>query len=96
MTPGTPVTTDTSQSLDVSGWDKFIGLASVADTVEDLSGKLKTAIENSTSGFAGQIAAMLNSAGAWVYPGGKTFSFKQVAFSTNQDLIVHVTYVDPT
>lgn len=96
VTPGTPVTTDTSQSLDVSGWDKFIGLASVADTVEDLSGKLKTAIENSTSGFAGQIAAMLNSAGAWVYPGGKTFSFKQVAFSTNQDLIVHVTYVDPT
>ena len=31
----------------------------------------------------------------YVFPGGKTFTFKQAAFSDNQDLTALITYVDP-
>ncbi len=33
---------------------------------------------------------------SFVFPGGKTFAFKDAAFSENQDLIAHITYVDPS
>lgn len=32
----------------------------------------------------------------FVFPGGKTFLFKRVGFSENQDLVSHITYADPT
>ena len=32
----------------------------------------------------------------FVFPGGRTFAFKSVAFSDNQDLVSHITYADPT
>ncbi len=32
----------------------------------------------------------------FVFPGGKTFLFKEVAFSDHQDLVAHITYADPT
>jgi hypothetical protein len=31
----------------------------------------------------------------FVFPGGKSFAFKSVKFSPNQDLVCHITYVDP-
>ena len=31
----------------------------------------------------------------FVFPGGQTFAFKDVTFSENQDLVAHITYVDP-
>ncbi len=33
---------------------------------------------------------------SFVFPGGKTFAFKDAAFSDNQDLTTHITYVDPS
>lgn len=32
----------------------------------------------------------------FVFPGGRTFAFKNVYFSGNQDLVTHITYTDPT
>ncbi|KAL9060664.1 MAG: hypothetical protein Q9206_000928 [Seirophora lacunosa] len=32
----------------------------------------------------------------FVFPGGKTFAFKQMAFSDNQDLVAAITYAEPT
>jgi hypothetical protein len=32
----------------------------------------------------------------FVFPGGATFSFSDVAFSDNQDLVSHITYADPS
>jgi hypothetical protein len=32
----------------------------------------------------------------FVFPGGKAFTFKSVAFSDNQDLVCDITYADPT
>lgn len=95
-TPSAPVTTDNSQDIDESGWDKFVGLGDIADMVRDIKGKLLPAVQSATTGYESFIAAMLNSSGSWVYPGGKTFAFKQVVFSDYQDLVTHVTYVDPS
>jgi hypothetical protein len=33
---------------------------------------------------------------SFVFPGGKTFVFKDASFSANQDLVGHITYADPT
>jgi hypothetical protein len=33
---------------------------------------------------------------SFVFPGGDTFSFADVNFSANQDLVSHITYADPT
>lgn len=96
VTKGTPQITDKSQNLDISGWDKFIDIAPAAHAAENLRDKMKVSVQNTTDGFDTFLDRMLNSAGAWVYPGGKTFAFKQAVFSAHQDLISHVTYVDPT
>jgi hypothetical protein len=32
----------------------------------------------------------------FVFPGGRTFAFKNIAFSDYQDLVSHITYADPT
>ena len=32
----------------------------------------------------------------YVFPGGKTFAFKSVAFSDTEDLVSHITYTDPS
>ncbi|KAL8961947.1 MAG: hypothetical protein Q9193_001576 [Seirophora villosa] len=32
----------------------------------------------------------------FVFPGGKTFAFRQLAFSDNQDLVAAITYAEPT
>lgn len=31
----------------------------------------------------------------FIFPGGNTFAFKDVVFSDNQDLVAHITYLDP-
>jgi len=31
----------------------------------------------------------------FIFPGGQTFIFKDVRFSSHQDLISHITYADP-
>jgi hypothetical protein len=38
----------------------------------------------------------LDGSQGWVFPGGKSFTFKQVAFSDYLDLISRITYVDPS
>jgi len=37
----------------------------------------------------------VNVAQQFVFPGGKTFAFKDVAFSENQDLVAHISYAQP-
>ncbi len=38
----------------------------------------------------------LSIAQSFVFPGGKTFVFKDACFSAHQDLVAHITYADPT
>lgn len=43
-----------------------------------------------------QLQEAINHAHAWVFPGGKTFHFNTLGLSDYQDLISHVTYVEPS
>ncbi|MEO6920270.1 MAG: hypothetical protein ABI171_14815 [Collimonas sp.] len=90
-----PLVTDTSQDIDVSTWDSFIGLDDTSDMIRDIKTQMTTALTSSISNIEGQVDALLNGSGGWIYPGGKTFFFKDIAFSNFQDLVSRVTYVDP-
>ena len=63
--------------------------------VKDVQTKLKEYTRNHLSTFETDIMDMLNSSHTWVFPGGKTFIFKDIYFSDKTDLVTHVTYVDP-
>ena len=86
---------------DLSGKAKTVFLAGLFEgaSLGDLVNKLKGTwgkFDEFLTGHDKKIVTMLNNSSVWVFPGGKTFSFKEVAFSDNQDLVTHVVYVDPT
>ncbi|HEX8407377.1 MAG TPA: hypothetical protein VF883_00815, partial [Thermoanaerobaculia bacterium] len=95
VTMSPPTVTNNSQDIDVSTWDRLIGLGDVASMIRSMRSQLLAAVVSSTQGFEGEVASLLNGSGAWVYPGGKTFMFKEPSFSDFQDLITRVTYADP-
>jgi hypothetical protein len=96
MSPTTPAPVDNSQDIDVSTWDKLIGLGDVASMIRSMRSSLTQRLTDTVSSIDKQVAQLLNGSGGWVYPGGKTFFFKDVEFSNFQDLVSRVTYVDPT
>jgi hypothetical protein len=95
MSPSNPAPIDRSQDIDVSFWDHLIGLDGVADYIRSTRSWLTQRLTDVVSSIDNQVAQLLNGSGAWVYPGGKTFFFKDVEFSSAQDLVSRVTYVDP-
>jgi len=65
----------------------WVGFNSLYDKVKnDLRGLKNTELKNIP------VSIVQN----FVFPGGKVFAFKDVQFSNNQDLICHITYLDPT
>jgi len=85
-TPGTIVDTSDNPSADafLSMW---VGFNTLYDKVKnDLRGLKNTELKNIP------VSIVQN----FVFPGGKVFAFKDVQFSNNQDLICHITYLDPT
>jgi hypothetical protein len=93
---GTPNNTNNGRDIDVSTWDRLIGLGDVASMIRSMRDSMNSWIASSTTGYENIIGNMLNNSSSFVYPGGQTFIFKQVSFSDYQDLITHVTYVDPS
>jgi hypothetical protein len=91
-----PQNIDNKQDINESKWDDLIGLGGVASMIERVRTQLSDAVRNSTQGYENIITRMLNGSAGWVFPGGKTFFFKEASFSDYQDLVTHVTYVDPT
>jgi len=85
---------DNSQQLDISGWDKFLA-GSIMDAATTTSAAIKQAVEDSIADFSNDIEAAFNGYQHFVFPGGRTFSFKDVRFSKYQDLVSHIKYVDP-
>lgn len=96
VTMGPATIVDNSQDIDVSTWDDLIGLGDIAGMIRTMKSNLSASIASSTQGYESIIASLLNGSGAWVYPGGKTFMFKEPSFSDFQDLLTHVTYADPS
>lgn len=86
---------DKSDSLDPGIWAKIASLGFVDDLVSSMKSSIKSWLTGFLSGHEGRILSMLNGSNSWVFPGGKTFAFKDVAFSNACDLVTHVTYVEP-
>jgi hypothetical protein len=79
-------TNDVSQTPSVNGFLNFF--TSINDLIN--------AVKNWLNGFIPTTFTDIPVAGLqnFVFPGGNTFSFKDVIFSDNQDLVTHITYVD--
>jgi hypothetical protein len=66
--------------------DNLIHVNNVIDNCRDTVNNY-----NSTTLQSPPLATMAR----FVFPGGKSFAFKSVNFSPNQDVVCHITYVDP-
>lgn len=82
------VPTDNSCSLSTDAFQNFF------TNMNDVSRQIKDAASSvAGSNFTDIPISTLQK---YVFPGGKTFAFKDVQFSDNQDLYAAITYVDPT
>ena len=95
MAPGSPAFTDQSDQINPNGWSKFVTFGEINGVIDGLRKDMES-MKEFLKGFDRQIEQMLNGSGVWVFPGGKTFVFKDVHFSNFQDLTAHLTYVEPT
>lgn len=93
---GESTITDNSVDLKADAWLEFITVGTIDTFFDYLNEKISSIKTAYVKGFDKKILSMLNGSGVWVFPGGKTFVFKDVNFSKHQDLVTHVTYTDPS
>ena len=88
-TPAYGAPTDNSENLNMG----FVDTLFNGGQMQDISDKLTQALRDFTSPSFQPVP--LNVVQDYIFPGGKTFAFKSVGFSDNQDLVAHITYTDP-
>jgi hypothetical protein len=76
--------------------DLFGQMNSLKKALNEIKDKIGNGVKNAFKAYEDDLTNLINNSHAWVFPGGKTFSYKVVYFSDHQDLVTHVTYVDPT
>ncbi|MXV50305.1 hypothetical protein GS399_04920 [Pedobacter sp. HMF7647] len=81
-------TTDNSQTPGVNGFLNFFS------KVNDLTESVEQWVQGLTATSFTDIP--LSVIQDFVFPGGKTFLFKDAVFSDNQDLVGHISYADPS
>ena len=79
-------TIDESQSLDTTG--DFAFFTDLPELIDDVNAWKDKNVGNQLTDVP--VAFIQN----FVFPGGKTFSFADAAFSTTMDLVSHITYAD--
>jgi hypothetical protein len=85
---GKPVTTNNPKIPGVNGFLNFFS------EFNSLAGDVATWAQGFTAmSFTDVPVSVMQ---GFVFPGGKTFTFKDAMFSDNQDLISHIHYVDPS
>jgi hypothetical protein len=83
-TPPSSVTVDASQQPDISGFlDWFVG---VNDPLNAIAASVQSCVASNFSDVP--VSSVQN----FIFPGGATFSFADVSFSSYQDLVPHITY----
>lgn len=85
---------DMSSDIDANGWSKFVSAGTVNNLINTLVSSVQ-GFKRFLTGFDGAIFRRLNSGADWVFPGGNTFSFKDVRFSNHLDLVSHIKYNEP-
>lgn len=93
-TMGQPQITDSPDDMDVTTWDKTM-LSGPVQVMQEMQSAVTAALHAAMQNFDNDLLQILNSSHAWVFPGGKTFVFKDAMFSSALDLVTHVTYADP-
>ncbi|THU98098.1 hypothetical protein K435DRAFT_838303 [Dendrothele bispora CBS 962.96] len=83
---GASSTTDNSQDPKANS---FLNFWSDADSVKDQVEAYVNGVTQTSFGSI-PISAISN----FIFPGGKTFTFKDAGFSTNQDLVTYITYTE--
>lgn len=83
---------------DRSAWDKFwqavAGITKIyLDNLSDLRGQIVTDIEGN---IVKKLNEGLSSTSHFIFPGGRTFAFKNPTFSNSRDLAANITYLSPT
>lgn len=63
------------------------------DSLNKIKDQIEPKVKQAMTTFSDDIANTLNGYRAWVFPGGKTFAFKDIQFSDNQDLTSKIIYL---
>jgi len=79
---------DNSQTPSVNGFLNFF--TGVNDLINAIAGWVRAFTSTRLADIPVSVVQ------SFVFPGGKTFVFKDASFSENQDLVGHITYADPT
>jgi hypothetical protein len=96
--------TQTHSTADNSaGWDfdpggilgKFGFENELRGGVTKVAEGLAAALDRSFTGYVQAMTATINGYRAWVFPGNDAFTFKNLSFSSGQDLTAQLTYVNP-
>jgi hypothetical protein len=95
MVDGHPIFEDQSEKPDPDGWSKFVTLGDIDNLIDHIVNSIKGWFQQFLTGHDNQILAMLNGSDTWVFPGGRTFIFKDAQFSKHQDFFSYITYTDP-
>ena len=90
-----PEITDLSDNVSPDWWLQFISLGQINDVVDSMRNNAKGWLDNFLKNDSSAIQQMLNGSQSWVFPGGKTYAFKNALFSDNQDLTANVLYIAP-
>lgn len=82
---------------DKSWWETFLGalggyMQSYVNNLGDLRGSVSSSIEGN---IQTNLNSVLNKANHFIFPGGKTFAFKNPQFSNTKDLVSNITYLNP-
>ena len=96
LAEGSPKLDDQSTKPDPDIWSKFITLGKINEAIDHLQKEILSPIRSFLTGHDQSILNIINGSSAWIFPGGQTFTYKDVYFSDHQDLVTHITYVDPT
>ncbi len=85
------------ENHDTSWWEKFLeSLSGFMQSYTNDLGDLREQIQGSIEGtIAKDLKKVLNTANHFVFPGAKTFSFMNPAFSDSGDLVSNITYLNP-
>lgn len=93
LSKDSPTTVDKSQPVDLTVWGWMVAVD--ADAWKRALSSTQNSVKSHLTDYAGKLTSMLNNTGAWVFPGGRTFLYKDVYLSQNLDLVTHITYADP-
>ena len=87
--------TDESDNIHASFWSELMSAGTINTVIENMQNYWGDIEKNLLKQYQTEILNFLSGSHVWIFPGGQTFLFKDVYFSDRQDLVAHLTYVDP-